>query len=116
MNPGSLKPVAYFVAMAIAGGLAACSGSDNETSSQSAAVPADNSVTDGDKTVAMQTSWKGSAVKSFTQRGEDDNRVGYFIDNGQLIAANSLLADSDSQPSTLDLNITANGEAFSACV
>ena len=108
MNVSSPKPIAYFVALAVAGSLAACA--SNMTA------PAANTVVDGEKSAPIKTSWKGKAVSSFSQRGDEGYQVGYYVNNGQLLAANSLLADSDASLSSLDLNVSANGEAFNAVI
>lgn len=75
-----------------------------------------NTVSDGTQSVALTTNWEGTAVTSFTQRGNDTYSVGYFIEDGVTVAEHSLLTDESVAVEALDLAIEANGEAFSAVI
>lgn len=79
------------------------------------AVDADT-VSDNGKTVAMKTTWTGKAVGSFTDRGDDNYRVGYFAKDGKMLAEYSLLTDKSTPVDMLDVDIDANGDAFSAII
>ncbi len=75
-----------------------------------------NTVSSGQATVVeLQTTFEGMAT-SFDQRGNDRYSVGYFVEDGSLVAENSLLPDGDREISTLDLDIVARGEGFSAVI
>jgi len=65
--------------------------------------------------VPLRTTFTGHA-DGYTQRGNDDYAVGYYVKNGQLVAQNSLLAKQDGPLSHLDLNLTAVGEGFNAVI
>jgi len=96
--------------LAIVATLAACSaGKDNE------AAPLVNAVRDGDRTVELRPTWTGQAT-SFSQRGDDEYRVGYFVQDGTVLAEYSLLAEEDVAVDSLDLDIAANGLGFSAVI
>lgn len=75
-----------------------------------------NTVSSGQSTVVeLQPTFEGMAT-SFDQRGNDRYSVGYYVENGSLVAGNSLLADGDREISALDLDIFARGEGFSAVI
>lgn len=76
----------------------------------------ENTVTDGDRSAKLTTSWRGKAVVSFSDRGDDDYRVGYFVKDGKILAERSLLGKQDADTNRLDLDLSANGEAFSAVI
>lgn len=77
---------------------------------------ADDSVTNGDQTATMQTTFTGKAVASFTDRGDDEYRVGYFVKDGKTVAENSLLTEQSAQLEQLNLAMNAQGAGFSAVI
>jgi hypothetical protein len=76
---------------------------------------AGNTVTSNGKTVEMTTTYEGTAT-SYTRRGNDPFSIGYFVKDGNVVAENSLLAGKDAKASAFDLDIVADGEAFSAVI
>ena len=75
-----------------------------------------NTVSSGQDTVVeLQPTFEGMAT-SFDQRGNDLYSVGYYVEDGNILAENSLLADEDREISALDLEVFARGEGFSAVI
>ena len=72
-------------------------------------------VTDGDMTTDLAVSWVGQAT-SFTGRGDDAYAIGYLVLDGDVVTESSLLAEGDGSVSDLELDITAEGEGFSAVI
>jgi len=72
-------------------------------------------VTSSGKTMEMVTTYEGT-VTTYTRRGNDPFSIGYYVKDGQVVAENSLLADEDEKASSFDLDIVAEGEAFSAVI
>ncbi len=70
---------------------------------------------DHEKLIDMVTTFKGSPT-SYTRRADDQFIIGYYIKGGTVIGNNSLLADKDSPVSNLDLDLVADGEAFSSVI
>lgn len=64
--------------------------------------------------VPTTTTYTGTAT-SFTGRS-DNFSVGYFVYNGQLVAAHSLLGKTDASVSNLDLNLKAVGPGFNPVI
>ncbi len=67
------------------------------------------------KSFELRTTYEGTAT-SFTRRGNDPFCIGYYVKDGRIVARNSLLADQDARVSSFDLNLIAEGEAFSAVI
>jgi hypothetical protein len=70
---------------------------------------------DKSKTVEMKATYEGVAT-SYTGRGSDAYSVGYYVQDGKIIAKNSLLADKDEAASNFKLDIVAEGEGFNAII
>lgn len=104
------KPQRCFALLFVSGTLAACSAStDNEVA------PLVNAVREGAATVELRPTWTGQAT-SFERRGDEDYRVGFFVRDGNVVAENSLLAEEDAPLSFLDLDMEAEGLAYSAVI
>jgi hypothetical protein len=70
---------------------------------------------DKSKTINMKTTYEGTAT-SYTGRGTDAFSVGYYIQDGKIVAKNSLLADKDAAASNFKLDLVAEGEGFNAII
>ena len=70
---------------------------------------------DHENLIDMVTTFEGSPT-SYTRRGDEPFIVGYYVKEGSIIAENSLLADTDGPASSLNLDLVADGEAFSAVI
>jgi len=70
---------------------------------------------DKTKTVEMKATYEGTAT-SYTGRGSDAYSVGYYVQDGKIIAKNSLLADKDAAASSFKLDLVAEGEGFDAII
>lgn len=92
--------------------IAGCS--DNEDTEKTNLL--DNTARYSDQTVDLINSWTGKAVVSFTDRGDDDYKVGYFIKDGTTIGEHSLFTDVSAAISSLDLDIEARGTGFSSII
>jgi Spy/CpxP family protein refolding chaperone len=74
-----------------------------------------NTVVSHGRSFELKTTFEGTAT-SYTRRSNDPFSVGYYVKDGSIVAKNSLLADKDVKASDLDLDLVADGEAFSAVI
>jgi hypothetical protein len=106
----------YFPILCLALALTLSIGCKSEPSgSTDTASPAANTITSNGQTMALATTYEGTAT-TYTRRGNDPFSIGYYVKDGMVIGENSLLADEDASASAFDLDIVANGEAFSAVI
>jgi hypothetical protein len=81
---------------------------------QSANSEASRTITSKGKTVEAVTNFEGNPNNS-TQR-KDKIAIGYYIKDGSVVKKNSLLAEKDGPVSSLDLDITAKGDAINPVI
>jgi hypothetical protein len=71
---------------------------------------------DHEKLIDMVATLEEGSPTSYTRRGNEPFVVGYYVKDGSTIGNYSLLADTDSPVSNLNLDLVADGEAFNPVI